>query len=457
MAASFAAADGAPTPRKSMSEERGQKSAKYALLEIPSFGVDPDVGKMGSYLRLGAVPDPSVAGMSTGDDLAHRVTSFLDDERSRDGSPDTLPEGKREAMSAVLHTKGGWRDHTDGNRITTTRGDKVEVIGGNYKMVVLGRTEGDAGWDVSGGHIEGLGAKSCIKWVQTFGGTWRTHEWSEKGDSEVIQHGNRVDAFYGEISTSTTGSEDATRPIEDEDHSVTGFASAPNPVITESTWAKSITSYTGSPARPVPEIAGTTWAVATTSETNVGSVNDTTNVVAGLSSPDGGGSGDGSSTTTTSIDGTSTSTTTIGKDMNDTTTVKGGMSTTTTVDGDMSSRTTVGGTMMDTTTAAVMTSVNLVPVMSTVSVGNTLAVNVGAMENINLGLMLDITLANILSLSVSNTLAITLGVHAEYKLVEEINLSASKQEVSGDTTHVSGETTHVAGAYSVIAPVIFLG
>jgi hypothetical protein len=47
----------------------------------------------------------------------------------------------RLAETAVLHTKGGWRDHTDGNRITTTRGDKVEVIRGNYRMVILGRQD----------------------------------------------------------------------------------------------------------------------------------------------------------------------------------------------------------------------------------------------------------------------------------------------------------------------------
>ena len=43
--------------------------------------------------------------------------------------------------SLKLHTKGGWRDHSDGNRITTTYGDKVEVIRGNYKMIVLGRQD----------------------------------------------------------------------------------------------------------------------------------------------------------------------------------------------------------------------------------------------------------------------------------------------------------------------------
>ncbi|MFO0550169.1 MAG: hypothetical protein U0271_17375 [Polyangiaceae bacterium] len=45
----------------------------------------------------------------------------------------------RQAETLRLLTKGGWWDHSDGNRITTTSGDKIEVIQGNYKMVVLGR------------------------------------------------------------------------------------------------------------------------------------------------------------------------------------------------------------------------------------------------------------------------------------------------------------------------------
>ncbi len=70
----------------------------------------------------------------------------------------------RRKESAILHTKGGWRDHSDGNRITTTRGDKVEVIRGNYKLLVLGRsdlpTSPTAGWgnaagtEISGGQVD---------------------------------------------------------------------------------------------------------------------------------------------------------------------------------------------------------------------------------------------------------------------------------------------------------------
>lgn len=45
----------------------------------------------------------------------------------------------RQAETLRLLTKGGWWDHSGGNRISTTAGDKIEVIQGNYKMVVLGR------------------------------------------------------------------------------------------------------------------------------------------------------------------------------------------------------------------------------------------------------------------------------------------------------------------------------
>ena len=57
---------------------------------------------------------------------------YGDDTQSNTGS-------NRQKETLALLTKGGWWDHTDGNRVTTTTGDKVEVIQGNYKMVVLGR------------------------------------------------------------------------------------------------------------------------------------------------------------------------------------------------------------------------------------------------------------------------------------------------------------------------------
>ena len=125
-------------------------NGKYVVLGVRDFG-----GQMSSYLRLGSAS--TLAGQwdpVLGEDLACLVQGFADDARDRGASAPTRPPrttldsrspaasssiDARRAESIVLHTKGGWRDHTDGNRVTTTRGDKVEVIRGNYKLVVLGR------------------------------------------------------------------------------------------------------------------------------------------------------------------------------------------------------------------------------------------------------------------------------------------------------------------------------
>jgi hypothetical protein len=53
--------------------------------------------------------------------------------------------------------RGGFRDHTDGNRIVTVRGDRVDVVVGNYKRVVFGRVSGDhvgaSSYEAAGGHL----------------------------------------------------------------------------------------------------------------------------------------------------------------------------------------------------------------------------------------------------------------------------------------------------------------
>jgi hypothetical protein len=175
--------------------------SKYLLLEVPDCtNQGPSSNQqINSALCLGSVAGwPS--GAQYGNDLAALVQGFTDDDRFSTGDNPPAnqllpaqtggPNGgitpgsdyasshltTTEAESAILHTKGGWRDHTEGNRITTTRGDKVEVIQGNYKLIVLGRrpatwpngwTAGAAptldmapipgtaaGWDVSGGLVD---------------------------------------------------------------------------------------------------------------------------------------------------------------------------------------------------------------------------------------------------------------------------------------------------------------
>lgn len=117
--------------------------------------------------------------------------------------------GARKAWSSDLlsQTKpaAGWRDHTEGHRITTTRGDKLEVIGGNYKLVVLGRT-GDpgaaAGFDLSGGLVQDFdaapGTINEIRWVEDpYDGTWKIFEKTEKGIVHALYHGDVTEEFYG--------------------------------------------------------------------------------------------------------------------------------------------------------------------------------------------------------------------------------------------------------------------
>ena len=85
-----------------------------------------------------------------------------------------LTMAQRQAESARLYSRGGWRDHSDGNRISTTYGDKVEVIRGNYKMIVMGRqddTSQATGWEAGGSHIQDFapgtmpGASYWLEWI----------------------------------------------------------------------------------------------------------------------------------------------------------------------------------------------------------------------------------------------------------------------------------------------------
>jgi len=390
----------AAVPAVTTETAEAQRS-RYLLLEVPNFNyAEDDAEAMGSYLRLGTVPDPSIAGVwdaprATGEDLAAFATFFLDDDRKRDGSPGFVPEAERQAETDQLHTLGGWRDHSDGNRVTTTRGDKVEVIRGNYKLVVLGRQDDGstaAGWDVSGGHIEGLGLTSSIEWVQTFGGTWRAVETSEKGDTIATQHGNSVSFNYGEIQDSVTGSEDEMRPAMDE----TGKnieVPAPNPVITSRTWARRIESYTGSAARRVPLITDETWVGKMSTSTHAGEMSDETHVDTSMSSM---------------------------------------------------------------TISPSISSVNIGAVTD-ITVGNTMSMTVGAVQNITVGAMVDLTLAARLEVNMSASLDVNMGHRTELDLASKTELRPAKEEMSGLVQRTVGVEMVTAGVYKLTAGLILLG
>lgn len=393
-------------------------AGKYILIEAPNFNnAASEAEAMSTYLRIGAVKDPSHAAnpsapKASGEDLAAQVTDFIDDTRVREGCPDYLSPEVRQAETAKLHSKGGWRDHSDGNRISTTRGDKVEVIKGNYRMVVMGRQNDIAGWDVSGGHVAESGitfdGASVIEYTtEDYNGTWVVVEHTIKGHVHSAYHGKVFDYYCGEIVESITGSDapDATQP---------------NPVVTEKTWATSISSATGSAALPVPLIASDTWADVMTDTTNAGTITSTTTVGA-------------------------TSSTTTADTMTDTTTASTITSTTT---ASTIASTTTAGTILDTTTAGAMVSVTTANIddltignsvstiigsemesvignMSELTVGSESSIIVGQEMSMNLSTQTSLTMGVETSLSLSATMSLVLGLSIDIFIGMSINMTAA--------------------------------
>lgn len=162
-----------------------------------------------------------------GEDLAAMVEGFYDDDRTRTGSDWEFGDGStsdRQAESARLHTKGGWRDHTDGNRITTTRGDKVEVIGGNYKMLILGRTdmENFKGHEIdsSGGLVRDIDqtayAVSEITWTED--GNWKVTTEGSVGDYHGNTTGDHDETHNGELKSTHNGKAISYHYGDTDDH-----------------------------------------------------------------------------------------------------------------------------------------------------------------------------------------------------------------------------------------------
>ncbi len=480
---------------------------KYFLIEVPNFnnGSDnPADGrpKMSSYLRLGAVKDLSIAGkpdapLESGEDLAakvRRVTRidgvtpeegsaqrslpfasqdlvFEDDYRERD--PDQLAEvtntkgevlertelgvtldaepaelkGTRLGETALLHTKGGWRDHSDGNRITTTRGDKVEVIRGNYKMVVLGRQEtldNASGWDLSGGEMRattlnlGEYETTSVEWVEDDGGRWRVVEKNQKGDSFSIYWGNVHEEFFGEIKSDVTGSE---TPGEYPPR-FPGVVppSKVNPKVIERTWAESIEGYTGSSRLRIPSITEETWAETTSELTDVNGDTTETTRVAGNTM--GTTTVLGATTEITTVAGATTEITTVGGVALETTTIAGASIGATAIGGVKIEATVVGGAILEATAAA----------LKLEATAALLKIDIAAAL-----LAIDIFIGSKLEISLREGHTIHLdGSTSMTKAKEELH--ALKTEIAGDITTIAtaGCNLLAGAAVNYIAPAFLI-
>ncbi len=411
-------------------------AGKFLFLQVPNYNCGRGgTGPLGSYIRLGAIQSSAYAGSpsappATGEDLASSITSFIDDTRLDDGCPDFVPPGERQAETAKLHTKGGIRMHTDGNMVQTVRGDYGVVVGGNYKMVVMCRDlagQKTASVDMSGGHVsEGgitfQGSSSIEYTTGEYGGTWMVFEETHKAHVSSTFHGRTFERYAGEIVDTVTGSEAPT-------------VDWPNPVVSEATWATSITSSTGSAALPVPTIVNSTFATELSSVTEATAMSDTTMA-------------------------TTISSSTTAAAMSDVTTA-----------GAMES-TTVAGTISSTTTASVVNSVTIgntidttigntvsttVGTATSTTVGNMFQAVVGAQENINLAATLNLTIGLIVDLCLAGKLSVDLGARTEITAGPRTTLTIDKTGIHGERTDLAGDVTEVSGMRECIAAMtIFL-
>jgi len=468
-------------PRRSQKPERGTPgprpvsgpTGKYLLIDVPNFNAATDqTEEMRSYLRLGAV-DPDVAGNKArsdwGEDLAVKAKKptrldgvsdaaaddaqrslpysdqdivFEDDVRRRDPSDGSWSVDRRLEESEKLHTKGGWRDHSDGNRITTTRGDKVEVIRGNYKLVVIGRqnketTDDDddlagiaSGFDISGGEVRGMGMNlgefetTSVEWVEDDNGRYRFVEKNQKGDTYSIYWGDTHEEFFGEWKVDITGSEDpATYPPVVPD---TTAPAKVNPKIVSKTWAESIEEYTGSATKRVPSIKSETW---------VERVEETTDVSQGTTSNTRIGGGTAEATT---IGGGTTSATTIGGGTVESTIIGLGTADVTIIGLGTASMTIMGlGTAELNIQGVGSASLSIVPNASEIAIGNSVGLSIGDKVDVSVGNVVSATTGQVNevylgvknSLSIASLIEIFVGFKASFQWGPYIDTKTEDMEI----------------------------
>ncbi|MEM1030308.1 MAG: hypothetical protein AAF928_05655 [Myxococcota bacterium] len=114
-----------------------------------------------TYLRLGDRPLPGDPATPPGEEynkdlLDHWAggSTPSDADSADSGWPDMAKGFIHHSATRSPHDlleDSTWVDHASGDRVTTTEGNKVEIIKGNYKLVTC---DGQSGIDFSGGHLQ---------------------------------------------------------------------------------------------------------------------------------------------------------------------------------------------------------------------------------------------------------------------------------------------------------------
>lgn len=408
-------------------------AGKYFLISVPDFANDP-VGDpsidrrsqpMTSFLRMGAFHENAAnagGAVQRAFELAKQAmvvsTSqggpptlpfgaeidnitdvgingrgvFLADQRTKYPEDGTVPTiESRLEQSAALLTRGGWWDHSDGNRVSTTYGDKVEVIRGNYKMVVMHRqdeAESAGGWDVSGGHIQDLGPASMpgasvrLEFRPgTFGqkgglGTWHLENTTNNFNQTSDFAGDFYEHWYGDHKESTIGSE---KPQAFNDALAKPYG---NPEIIEKTWASKIEGYTGSSNWRIPSMKEETYATTTSSLTDVSlSITETTYCDGTITSKTGSATRRVPATFEETFVVASNTKTDVGNSM-DLTIVGAAMETT--IAGALGS-VTIAGVQLETEIVGAKGNISIVPITGEFTLGTKFGCTIGAGVEVQIG------------------------------------------------------------------------
>ncbi len=480
-------------------------SGKYLLIQVPDFATDPSGDPAGaiaparygetmtSFLRLGVPACTPEAGDElvdhvyaagvvgfTGEvnvDGTVQATAFVDDERNRGAGGAEPLEAAGHGMSAAqrynwhtkhLKTKGGWRDHSDGNRISTTYGDKVEVIRGNYKLVVMGRQDdpgNSQGHEWSGNHVQDWGqgtmpgASVTLEWIQNGyvpgspidlgdgelyrGGAWllinsteRVYQYSRNaGDFHEQQWGERMESYVGSETPERIGTTaeagygghptaaqiSAYHQVLDDNDLVSKLRPSSvglprnNPYIIEKTWASKIESYTGTSAWWIPEIHEQTWATTQSSETHVTTSTETSHF--------------GTTSATTHADSISEET-------------HSGTMSSKTYAGSISELTAVGA-QQSMTTAASITELTFVGAKTDITIAaNQFELSAGLHESIEIAAVLDIFLGAKLEITAALGLEVNFGQQVAINCADTLDFNIGGKLEVNPTEKVELELTH---------------
>jgi hypothetical protein len=189
-------------------------------------------------------------------------------------------QAARQAVTKKIPKYVGWRDHTEGHRITTTRGDKIEIVGGNYKLISLGRGGGTVHTEWSGGHVidtlEAPGNVTSINWravpsVDDEPG-WQWVEETVKGNVIERYHGSMRTEHYGDEVISIVGRSDeddtiatVTDSAESADQAGT-FDDVTEDAEEDNRWDARDGAVPAT--RPQPKVVSNTWGMWEYDETH---------------------------------------------------------------------------------------------------------------------------------------------------------------------------------------------